>query len=125
MEFDNTNTNGTNGDISMESQGLNSTPGLLRKATQTEEDRIQELIVLKNNALTKKLEIISVILAVAMAIFYNMMPIVVTLRVKNQNITDNESFYSNEEVMRAWSAYLIINVVIQVAVCAILCIITV
>ena len=40
MEFDNTNTNGTNGDISMQSQGLNSTPGLLRKATQTEEDRI-------------------------------------------------------------------------------------
>ena len=60
-----------------------------------------------------------------MAIFYNMMPIVVTLRVKNQNIKDNESFYSNPEVMRAWSAYLIINVVIQVAVCAILCIITV
>ena len=83
------------------------------------------MIVLKNNALTKKLEIISVILVVSMAIFYNMMPIVVTLRVKNQNITDNKSFYSNPEVMRAWSAYLIINVVIQVAVCAILCTITV
>ena len=51
-------------------------------------------------------------MSVSLIVLYNLLPLIVTIKVKNEGITDNQSFYANNQVMRAWMAYLVINLVI-------------
>ena len=60
----------------------------------------------------KRLEVLCIALSVSLIVLYNLLPLIVTIKVKNEGITDNQSFYANNQVMRAWMAYLVINLVI-------------
>ena len=56
---------------------------------------------------TKKLEIITIVLSIFMTVFYNLLPLIVTIPMENADVVNNEEFYENDDVMRAWMAYLI------------------
>ena len=85
----------------------------------------RELIIIKSVKQAKKLEIISVVLTLFMAVFYNLMPLIVTVKIKKAGIVNNKQFFENDDIMRSWSIYLIINLVIELIITVALCIITV
>ena len=60
-----------------------------------------------------------------MTIFYNLMPLIVTVKMKKEGIVDNKGFYDNADVMRRWTAYLIINLVTETIIAMALCIVTI
>ena len=72
-----------------------------------DEEKIQELIIMKSVKKTKKLEIITIVLSIFMTVFYNLLPLIVTIPMENADVVNNEEFYENDDVMRAWMAYLI------------------
>ena len=80
---------------------------------------------MNNQKKMKRLELFCIALSASLIVLYNLMPLIVTIRVKNDGITDNSSFYANDSVMKAWMAYLVINLVIQTIVCTLLCLLTV
>ena len=51
-----------------------------------------------------------------MVVFYNLLPIIIGTKIKKYNIMTNQEFYENEEIMTAWTTYLLINSLIQVTI---------
>ena len=44
-----------------------------------------------------------------MVIYYNLLPIIISIEITKLNITNNEDFYDNADVMKVWTSYLLIN----------------
>ena len=76
------------GDINL-SKNLDTTTGLLSPSPKSrslivqrfDEDRVQELIILNNQRKMKRLEVICVALSATLTVLYNLMPLIVTMKV--------------------------------------------
>ena len=60
-----------------------------------------------------------------MAVLYNLMPLFVVVKMKEDGIVNNKGFYEDDDVMNAWIAYLIFNLVIESVIATTLCIVTI
>ena len=74
---------------------------------------------------TKRLEIYSIVLSLFMVVLYNLMPLIVVVQMKNAGIVNNKGFYENDDVMNAWMAYLIFNLVIESIIATTICIVSI
>ena len=71
------------------------------------------------------MEIVSVFLGLFLAVVYNLVPLAVVVQMKKAGIVNNEGFYGNDDVMSAWLAYLVFNLVIESIIATTLCIVTI
>ena len=60
-----------------------------------------------------------------LAVSYNLMPLIVVMKVKQAGIVNNKGFYENDDVMHAWMAYLIFNLVIEAIIATTLSLVTI
>ena len=124
MEFD-------NADINVSKQ--NDTAPLQSPSPQhksvgsqkTLSEKTQELIIMNSVKKTKRLEIYSIVLSLFMVVLYNLMPLIVVVQMKNAGIVNNKGFYENDDVMNAWMAYLIFNLVIESIIATTICIVSI
>ena len=73
----------------------------------------------------KVLEWVSLGLAIAATVIENISALYMRVKIKSNNILDNEMFYDCDEVVRAWEICLIIHCVISVFLCTYLITVTV
>ena len=71
------------------------------------------------------METISIALSIFMAVLYNFMPLIVVVKMKEDGIVNNKEFYEDDDVMNAWIAYLIFNLVIESVIATTLSIVTI
>ena len=53
------------------------------------------------------------------------MPLIVVVKMKEDGIVNNKEFYEDDDVMNAWIAYLIFNLVIESVIATTLSIVTI